>query len=161
MINKISEKVSQLYFKTFGSTVYVLKLDKNILIDTSSKENKQELLENLKQLNLLPEDIHIIILTHSHWDHKGNINLFPNAKLITNKNINELPLEIKPIKTPGHTQDSLCFLYKDILFSGDTIFHNKGRGRTDLPGGNENQIQESIKKLKTLKHNILCPGHID
>jgi glyoxylase-like metal-dependent hydrolase (beta-lactamase superfamily II) len=69
--------------------------------------------------------------------------------------------EIKSIKTPGHTQDSLCFLYKDILFSGDTIFHNQGRGRTDLPGGDEEQIQKSIKKLKTLKYKILCPGHID
>ena len=160
MISKISPNVSQLYFDTFGSTVYVLKLKNNILIDTSSKENKPELLEDLKKLNLEPENINFIILTHSHWDHNGNLDLFPNAKIITSKNLEELPEELKPIKTPGHTQDSVCFLYKDILFSGDTIFHNEGRGRTDLKGGDENQIQESIKKLKTLKYNILCPGHI-
>lgn len=160
MKTKISSNVSQLYFDTFGSTVYVLKLEKNILIDTSSEDNKEELIKDLKQLNLEPEDINIVILTHSHWDHTGNINLFKNAKVVTSDNLSSLPSIIKPIKTPGHTKDSLCFLYKDILFSGDTIFNEGGRGRTDLPGGNEKQIQESIKKLKTIKYNILCPGHI-
>lgn len=160
MISRISENVFQLYFDTFGSTVYVLKLEKNILIDTSSENNKEELIKDLNELKLTPEDINIIILTHSHWDHAGNLNIFKNAKIIDNKNLNQLPEIIKPIKTPGHTSDSLCFLYKDILFSGDTIFHKGGRGRTDLPGGNEKKIQESIKKLKTIRYNILCPGHV-
>lgn len=162
MISKISPNVSQLYFNTFGSTVYVLKLDnKNIIIDTSTKDNEQELISDLKQLNLSPKDINFVILTHTHWDHNGNLDLFENAKIITNNNHSDLPPGLKPIKTPGHTTDSICILYKDILFSGDTIFHEGGRGRTDLPGGNEEQIQESISKLKTLKYNILCPGHID
>ena len=162
MISKISPNVSQLYFDTFGSTVYVLKLDnQNILIDTSSKDNKQELISDLKQLNLNPEDINFVILTHTHWDHNGNIDLFSDAKIITNNNLSDLPSQLKPIKTPGHTQDSMCFLYKDILFSGDTIFHKGGRGRTDLPGGNEQQILESINNLKILKYNVLCPGHVD
>jgi glyoxylase-like metal-dependent hydrolase (beta-lactamase superfamily II) len=160
MISPISKNVFQLYFDSFGSTVYVLKLDKNILIDTSSQENREELIKDLNELNLSPEDIKMVILTHNHWDHIGNLSLFKNAKVIDNKNLNQLPETVKPIKTPGHTQDSLCFLYKDILFSGDTIFHEGGRGRTDLEGGDEKQIQESIKRLKTIKYNILCPGHI-
>jgi|SRR3989344_1895886 len=160
MISQISKNVSQLYFDTFGSVVYVLKLKDNILIDTSSEENKQELIDNLKQLGLTPNDIKTVILTHSHWDHTGNLNIFKNAKIIKSDDLSELPKELKPIKTPGHTKDSICFLYKDILFSGDTIFHEGGRGRTDLNGGDENQIQESIKKLKTLRYNILCPGHV-
>ena len=161
MITKIKPNISQLSFNQFGSLVYLLKLEnKNILIDTSSKENQQELLENLKELNLKPENINIVLLTHNHYDHNENTNLFPNAKIYDAKNINELPMkDIEIIKTPGHTKDSLCFLYKDILFSGDTIFHNNGRGRTDLEGGSEIEILESIKKLKTIKYNILCPGH--
>lgn len=160
MISQISKNVFQLYFDTFGSTVYTLKLEKNIIIDTSSEDNREELINDLKELKLKPENIDIVILTHNHWDHIGNLNLFKNAKIINNKNLNQLPEIIKPIKTPGHSQDSLCFLYKDLLFSGDTIFHGQGRGRTDLEGGNEKQIQESIEKLKTIKYNILCPGHI-
>ena len=160
MITKIKPNLFKLEFSKFGSIVYLLKLEtRNILIDTSSKENNQELLQDLKQLNINPEDIQIILLTHSHYDHNENINLFPNAEIITGKNINKLPLEIKPISTPGHTKDSLCFLYNDVLFSGDTIFYNGGRGRTDLPGGSEAEIQKSIKKLKEIDYRILCPGH--
>lgn len=160
MISKISENVFQLYFDTFGSTVYVLKLEKNILIDTSSEENREELIKDLNELKLNPEDINMVILTHSHWDHTGNLILFKNARVINYKNTQELPDFLKPIKTPGHTEDSFCLLYKDILFSGDTIFHEGGRGRTDLQGGSEKQILESINKLKKVKYNILCPGHI-
>ena len=162
MINKINQNIFQLNFQTFGSTVYFIKLNnQNILIDTSSKENQQELLKDLNQLNITPKDINILILTHSHYDHVGNNDLFKNAKIITNNNTNDLPKELKPIQTPGHTQDSFCILYDDILFSGDTIFHEGGRGRTDLPGGNEQQILESIEKLKQLNYKTLCPGHID
>ncbi len=160
MISKISENIYQLCFDAFGSTVYVLKLNKNILIDTSCKDNEQELVKDLKELGLKPEDIDFVLITHKHWDHDGNLSLFSNAKIITNENVDELPLEIKPILTPGHSRDSICFIYKDILFSGDTIFHNQGRGRTDLEGGSEIEIQESIKKLKQIKYNILCPGHV-
>ena len=133
----------------------------NILIDTSTKENKQELIQDLKKLNLTPEQINTIITTHNHYDHVGNNSLFKNAKIITNKNTQDLLKELKPIQTPGHTQDSFCILYDDILFSGDTIFHEGGRGRTDLPGGNTQQIFESIEKLKQLNYKILCPGHVD
>ncbi|MBU3923570.1 MAG: MBL fold metallo-hydrolase [Nanoarchaeota archaeon] len=162
MINQIKPNVHQLHFNTFGSTVYLINLDdKNILIDTSTKENEQELLKDLKKLNVQPENISILILTHNHYDHVGNNNLFKNAKIITNKNPQDLPKEFKPIQTPGHTQDSFCILYDDILFSGDTIFHHNGRGRTDLSGGNEQQILNSIRKLKKINYKILCPGHID
>lgn len=163
MINKISPEIFQIHFKIFGSCVYLLKLkDKKILIDTSTKENGQELIRDLGELKIKPEQIGIILLTHYHWDHIGNLNLFPNAKIYSSENISSFPLkEITTIKTPGHSQDSLCFLYEDVLFSGDTIFQDEGRGRADLFGGSEEQILESIKKLKKMKYKTLCPGHID
>jgi len=164
MISQISKNVYKLYFDTFGSCVYVLKLDKNILIDTSSRENQNELIADLIEIDLKPEDMNLILLTHSHWDHVGNVDIFKNAKIYSKENIDDLKSEnlkdFKIIKTPGHSKDSLCFLYKDLLFSGDTIFDNGGRGRTDLMGGNEEKIQESIEKLKKINYKILCPGHI-
>ncbi len=163
MITKIKDNVFQLCFQQFGSCIYLVLINKNkILIDTSSKENKEELLKDLNKLKIKPEEINITLLTHSHWDHTENLNIFTNTDIYDAKNIEKLPIkEITAIKTPGHTKDSLCFLYQDILFSGDTIFHNGGRGRTDLPGGSEPAILESIEKLKKIKYKILCPGHID
>jgi len=162
MIKQIKPNISQIYFTNFGSTAYLLKINnQNILVDTSSTENKQELIKDLKQQNISPEDINIILLTHKHWDHDQNISLFPNAKLYKYENIDKLPIkEIKVIKVPGHTKDSLAFLYDKVLFSGDTLFHN-GIGRTDFPESLPNKMQESLNTLKNSDHDILCPGHID
>lgn len=158
---KLRDNVFQIHFKEFGSCVYLIKQDKdNILIDTSSKSNANELLKELKKLKVDPRDVHYILLTHSHWDHIENLEFFPNAKIFDSKNIDSLMLiNFRPIKTPGHTKDSLCFFYKNILFSGDTLFH-KGLGRTDLPESQPDKIKESIDKLNKLDYQILAPGHM-
>ncbi len=67
---------------------------------------------------------------------------------------------LRVIHTPGHSPGSIC-LYDEknrILFSGDTIFA-EGIGRTDLPGGSEEDLKSSIEKLKGLKIDKLLPGH--
>jgi len=165
MISPISKNVYKLYFDTFGSCVYVLKLKKNILIDTSSEDNKDELLKDLKEIGLKPDQIQIVLLTHKHWDHDGNLGLFPRARVYSKENISNLSSEkledFKVIKTPGHTKDSICFLYKDILFSGDTIFYNGSVGRTDLVESIPEEMQNSLDKINNLSYRILCPGHND
>lgn len=72
--------------------------------------------------------------------------------------LGELTLEV--LHTPGHTRGGVCFKYDGLLFSGDTLF-NSGIGRTDLPGGNMAQLEQSIRnKLFTLPDDILVlPGH--
>ncbi len=67
--------------------------------------------------------------------------------------------EIKFIETPGHTEDSGCYLFDNILISGDTLFC-ESYGRTDLPTGNDEQMIDSIKRLKNLDGNPdVLPGH--
>ncbi len=65
------------------------------------------------------------------------------------------------IHTPGHTPGSVCLYNKSqkIMFSGDTLFCG-GMGRTDLPGGNQRQLETSLKKLAAFDpETIVCPGH--
>ncbi len=68
--------------------------------------------------------------------------------------------EIKTIHTPGHTKGGVSYLIDDMLFSGDTLFY-ESIGRTDLYGGNYNQLLDSIKsKLFVLPNNTkIYPGH--
>lgn len=64
------------------------------------------------------------------------------------------------IHTPGHTPGSQCFLVNNNLVSGDTLFIGYC-GRCDLPGGNPDQMYESLtQKLAKLGDDImLYPGH--
>jgi len=62
----------------------------------------------------------------------------------TSDNFKDLPFDV--ITTPGHTKGGVCYYFKNynVLLSGDTLFYGS-IGRTDLPGGNFTQIQDSIK----------------
>jgi glyoxylase-like metal-dependent hydrolase (beta-lactamase superfamily II) len=71
-------------------------------------------------------------------------------------------MDLVVFETPGHTPGSLCFYgeKEGILFSGDTLFFD-GVGRTDLPGGSEKKLRESIqKKIAVLPPETrVFPGH--
>jgi glyoxylase-like metal-dependent hydrolase (beta-lactamase superfamily II) len=182
MIKQISEQVTSIDFQNFGSIVYLIQFSgQNILIDTSSKENEEELISALKQLNLNPEDINAIILTHPHYDHMDNINLFPKAKIYSNFkelidrkharkkikgiiSIEKLSIKYFTVyKTPGHTFGDIVILYKakdkKILFSGDVVFYDGYIGRTDFPESMPEKMHDSLKFVNSLKFDILCPGH--
>ena len=67
---------------------------------------------------------------------------------------------IKVIHTPGHSRGGCCFLYGDILFSGDTLFAGS-IGRTDFQDGNYSELIASIKsRLFVLPDKTrVYPGH--
>ncbi len=66
------------------------------------------------------------------------------------------------IHTPGHTQGSICLHFEPLkmVLAGDTLFAGS-IGRTDLPGGNYEQILDSIQtRLLTLPGDTrVVPGH--
>jgi glyoxylase-like metal-dependent hydrolase (beta-lactamase superfamily II) len=66
------------------------------------------------------------------------------------------------IHTPGHTQGSVCLHFAPLkmVLAGDTLFAGS-IGRTDLPGGNYDQILDSIQtRLLTLPDDTrVVPGH--
>lgn len=78
--------------------------------------------------------------------------------------LNLLGQEVHVIHTPGHTPGGVCYYFKNESFVvvGDTLFLNS-IGRTDLPGGNYEQIIDSIKsKLLTLPEStVVMSGHGD
>lgn len=71
-------------------------------------------------------------------------------------------MEAEVIHTPGHTPGSIClhFPKQELLLAGDTLFAGSV-GRTDLPGGNTQQILRSLhtRLLPLPEYTIVVPGH--
>ena len=68
-------------------------------------------------------------------------------------------LNVRVLHTPGHTPGSVCYLIEGELFTGDTLF-DYGWGRTDLPGGNEAQMEDSLRRLMPMVRSIpMHAGH--
>ena len=57
-------------------------------------------------------------------------------------------IEMEVIATPGHSRGGMMFYFPEykILLTGDTIFRD-GVGRTDLPGGDTDELHKSISDL--------------
>lgn len=64
----------------------------------------------------------------------------------TTKILDDIEMEI--IASPGHSRGGVMFYFPEyrVLLSGDTIFRD-GVGRTDLPGGDESKLRQSISNL--------------
>ncbi len=64
---------------------------------------------------------------------------------------------------PAHTPGSVVLQCGGYLFTGDTLFQGS-MGRTDLPGGSEAEMMDSLRKLAALplpRETQILPGHGD
>lgn len=123
----------------------------------------QEILSFLKVNRL---SLEWVTNTHSHYDHTaGNDHLLKAAGAKFHKpsdfaDNQEIVIDGKTIRiyrTPGHTNDSICFHAGNFLISGDTLF-NATIG--NCFSGNLRNFYFSIKRLMTLPdETIIYAGH--
>ncbi|MDI6450797.1 MBL fold metallo-hydrolase [Anaerobaca lacustris] len=116
--------------------VYIHKLDGPMLTDSRS---------NLSRMAMMP-------FTTAAAD----------VLLADGDTIDEAGIVLKVLHTPGHTPGGIC-LYAEsegVVFAGDTLFAG-GIGRTDFPGGDTEQLLDSIRaKLFVLPDpTAVHPGH--
>ncbi len=69
-------------------------------------------------------------------------------------------VQLRAMYTPGHTDDSYCFLWNGSVFTGDTLLI-RGTGRTDFQNGSPEDSYDSIfEKLLTLPDDtFVYPAH--
>jgi len=165
-------------FDNFSYIIYSIVTKEAVIVDPSYDASKA--LNFIKQNNL---KLKYIIITHHHFDHSKDIasvkKVFSSAKVIASeldgKKLNEKvdifvtdgqklslrDIVFQFILTPGHTPGGICILVDNkAIITGDTLFIGDC-GRTDLQGGNINQMFKSLQeKIKPLPdHVIVYPGH--
>jgi glyoxylase-like metal-dependent hydrolase (beta-lactamase superfamily II) len=55
------------------------------VVDTGHVGMRRNILEALVKHGLTVEEIDVVLLTHAHWDHVQNVDLFPNAKIVLSR----------------------------------------------------------------------------
>ena len=136
-------------------------------------------------------EVKYILLTHGHYDHTTAVpslhRVYPEAGVYIHRadaqgtgsrvfplagEVRDLlfydegdtlplgSLTIEVLHTPGHSKGSVTLKAGDALFCGDTLFAGS-MGRTDLPGGSEEEIMASLRRLGGLEGNYhVLPGHM-
>ena len=62
----------------WGFSCFIEGTEKNILFDTGGKG--EVLMHNIDKLNVAPESVDIIVISHNHWDHTGGLFTFLEKK---------------------------------------------------------------------------------
>lgn len=134
---------------------FLINDDKCIIIDPGGEAPKIiNFLEN-NSLQLIG-----YLITHSHPDHVMALNDLSN-KYHIGPYISDDLFTFETIKTPGHTEDSVCYYFKKekLILTGDTLF-KETIGRFDLLGGNRKDLFNSLELLMTYpSETFIFPGH--
>lgn len=91
------------------------------------------------------------------------ISLKPADYILSNeRSLTVSGFSFKLFETPGHSPGSISYYFAEehVVFSGDTLFMGS-IGRTDLPGGNHEELLKSIhENLLTLPEDtVVLSGH--
>ena len=183
---EIIDQIAMIPGQSWASNVYVVGKEDLALIDAGlNGDFESNIIPQLKSLDLQPDRIRKLVITHFHPDHIGGAAEIVNfcapqlmvheieARYIEEKMGLEVQVKLKDgdiiqmgymnfqvIHTPGHSPGAICLYNAEnkVLFSGDTVF-SYGIGRTDIPGGDTGTLKKSIKRLTELDVEVLLPGH--
>jgi len=96
-----------------------------------------------------------VLRTHAHPDHVAHESEL-GLPVVTGS-LSTGGLEIEAIPTPGHSDDMVCFVVGDAVFSGDTLF------KDTVGGGDFERVRASVMEIyMTMPHERrVFPGHTD
>jgi N-acyl homoserine lactone hydrolase len=120
--------------------VTLIEGPRRILVDVAHTGRRELLLQRLRERGLSPADIDIVVLTHAHYDHMLNIDLFKNAEVLIH------PRERSYAKAP-HEEDFATPAYTGLILEQMKL--------REVQEGDE--IEDGVHVLDTPGHS---PGSI-
>jgi sulfur dioxygenase len=159
---------------TYTYLIFDARTREAIIIDPVDHHVERDL--NLAKAHGL--QLRYIVETHAHADHitsAGELIEHTGAQAATPRGCGIKPAAIQldegsslifgaetliAIHTPGHTAGSMCYLWRNHVFTGDTLLIG-GCGRTDFQSGSSTDLYQSIShRLFSLPDaTIVWPAH--
>ncbi|XP_060922413.1 metallo-beta-lactamase domain-containing protein 1 [Limanda limanda] len=160
-------------------TITLITGPKIILVDTGGPWDRDFLLVSLKERGLEPGDINLVVGTHGHSDHIGNLGLFPTALTIVGYDISEgdtyrpnrlaeglaytVDEHIYVVPSPGHTGQDVSVQVKGtssgtVLVAGD-LFECCSDGDSWRDLSLNTAVQEVSRQRALRTADVIIPGH--
>ena len=168
-----------------GSSTLIRDAGQRILVDTLGPWQAQNLAKLLLQHDTLPQDIDVVVCTHTHPDHAGNLNLFTNSRLHIagfsvyhddeytmhpfSENVPfKLTDNVRVIPTPGHTLSCVSVVVENaqglgtVVVAGD-LFEREEDLKNDciwIEAGSEDEAKQRSSRAAVLSiADFIVPGH--
>ncbi|TAM59204.1 MBL fold metallo-hydrolase [bacterium] len=131
-----------------------------------------------------PFHLRYVLITHKHADHcdatADVARAFPDAQILIHRHDafaigalehramklqddEHVPFgeaEIRVLHTPGHTDGSVCYLFRNLVFTGDTLF----AGSVGAAAGDASTYDDILKSVRMRlfaldEQSVVLPGH--
>ena len=165
--------------KETWSTSSLIRTDDGhvIVVDTSSDFMRPPIKSAFRQIGkIFPDDVDMVVLTHCHTDHIGNVSLFknatvyvhegeectiPNAKIV--KEDTEIAKGVRLVHTPGHSDGSMSvFVEADRRYAivGDAAPLKDNFTKRIIPAlhTDAEAARASLEKIAEWA-DVIVPGH--
>ncbi len=124
------------------SSVSLISIDNHLgLFDTGPEGIREKLIKTLKDMNIQLSEIEFIILSHLHFDHSINCELFPSAKIYTTKDELEYAISEEPElhNDFNYVKSFIKFMYNKFILvkPGEKIYEGE---IISLPGHTKGSI---------------------
>ncbi|XP_034532660.1 metallo-beta-lactamase domain-containing protein 1 [Notolabrus celidotus] len=160
-------------------TISLITGPRTILVDTGGPWDRDFLLKTLKDRGLDPGDVDMVVGTHGHSDHVGNLSLFADAVVIVGYDVSEgdtyrpnklsegetfrVDEHVSVLPTPGHTAQDVSVQVKGtsagtVLIAGD-LFECCSDEDSWRDLSVNTAVQEVSRQEALRTADVIIPGH--